>query len=758
VNRRTGISAVAVVAGGVALAAGATGLESVDLAIRCMVAIAIAVLALVDRRPIVRLSAVTGAWILLAGAAETAGAPMVVVDLLYLGFYATVGGAMLIASGRIDPRSARLLHLDCLVVAAAAMTIVWAWSVVPARDALETDWVSATLHVAYQPIGAVILALVVRVVTMPGVRSPSLVLIGMAVANGLTADLLLAAHEAGRVAELPTMTGAFVTAAMCCSFAGLVHPSSNRVMSPGMHAPRGDHVVRLGVLVAACVAAPPTTLLVPVSGSVDLWGRIALTTVAGCLLAARVVSSVKAAAAAERDRLDLLVRDQLTGLPNRAGMVEHIARLHDDVPADRPVEPLTVIAVDLVAFRRINDWRGRDLGDQVLVTVAERLCSIAGPDVVARLDHDVFAVLVADHATSLSVASVAASIERAVGEPIPVSHGETIRLQARLGIAEAAADVQGAAEIAAQLLLDADGALHRAKDRGVTVSVHDSGYREEIAERIQLEGRMRTALASGGFEVHYQPIVSLRHGRCAGVEALVRWPLPDGGFVAPDRFIPVAEHCGLVNQLDSFVRRQALTDLARWTTLDPTFVMSINLSVVGWLSEGIVDRVVDDLLAAGVSGDRLCLEITETAEGDVSEARPAIEALRLRSMSVALDDFGTGSSSLRLARLPIDRIKIDRSFTADVLHDPDARALIESVAVLGRRLGRAIVAEGVENEAQARAVAALGVTHAQGWLWEKAVPADEVEAVVARIDARSSAAVTSRSATAIPASPGEPSR
>jgi diguanylate cyclase (GGDEF)-like protein len=402
--------------------------------------------------------------------------------------------------------------------------------------------------------------------------------------------------------------------------------------------------------------------------------------------------------------------DALTGLPNRILFVERVEQ------AMRAGGDQAVLFVDLDDFKRVNDSLGHAAGDELLVAVARRLrASLRDTDTAARLGGDEFAVLVHDGGVELA-SKVASRIIAALREPVEVS-GTRMPVQASVGIATALQQRDTDA-----LLRNADVAMYAAKEGGKgRFAVFEPAMHDRLRDRVGLEADLRRALERGELVLAYQPLVSLADGGVVGAEALVRWQHPTRGLLSPAAFLPVAEESGLILPLGRWVLREACRQVGQWTSGHGgrRLPISVNLSAHQLHHPGLVDEVVGALADTGLDPGALVLEVTESAvlrDHEVVAAR--LGALRARGVRIALDDFGTGYSSLsHLLYLPVDQLKIDRSFVrAD-------DAIVAAILQLGQRLGLEVVAEGVETQAQAERLLALGCQLVQGYHFGRPQPA-----------------------------------
>jgi len=433
--------------------------------------------------------------------------------------------------------------------------------------------------------------------------------------------------------------------------------------------------------------------------------------------------------------------DALTGLANRALFLD---RLREVTAAGGS---LAVLFLDLDDFKLVNDGWGHDTGDRLLCEVAERLRAAVRPgDLVARLGGDEFTVLCEGVTGEREALAIARRLREALEDPFDIA-GQRRHVRASIGCRVATGSsargcptghrstrngpLGGAPSrnTAEALLRDADVAMYQAKDKGRNrVELYSEETRRRIVRRLDIEQELRAAVEAGTLEVHYQPQVDLLTGRVAGVEALARWTHPRLGAVAPNEFIAVAEETGLIGPLGSFVLGETCRQVAAWRRQGRRLAATVNVSAHQLSDPGFADSVAQHLGAAGLEPSSICLELTESAlMGAGEEPRYALAALKGLGVYVAIDDFGTGFSSLAaLKRLPVEVVKVDRSFVDGLGTDPEDSAIVASVLSLAHAMGLHVIAEGVETPLQASELVALGCTVAQGFLWSPAVPADEV--------------------------------
>jgi diguanylate cyclase (GGDEF)-like protein len=423
-------------------------------------------------------------------------------------------------------------------------------------------------------------------------------------------------------------------------------------------------------------------------------------------------------------RVHYLARhDALTDLPNRALFREEMEKLEARIQRS---EAVAVLCLDLDHFKAINDTLGHATGDEVLVNVGKRLRQVCrDTDIVARLGGDEFAILVHDLENPMHAAALASRIVKSVAEPMQAG-GHQVMIGTSVGIAMAPGDGHDAA----MLLKNADTALYRAKGEGRgNYHFFEKGMDEALQHRRMLEQGLKVALARGEFRLVYQPLMDLDQNRVCCLEALLRWDHPERGLISPMEFIPVAEETGVITAIGEWVLREACKAAAGW----PEHVrIAVNLSPVQFKNRGLVDQVISALRDAGLAGNRLELEITESLLlVDTELTLQTLHRFRDLGVRIAMDDFGTGYSSLSYLRsFPFDKIKIDRSFMKDMTEHDDSMAIIKAVIGLGRSLGMSTTAEGIETEEQLTAIRAQGCDEAQGFLFSAPLSAGGADALL----------------------------
>jgi diguanylate cyclase (GGDEF)-like protein len=412
--------------------------------------------------------------------------------------------------------------------------------------------------------------------------------------------------------------------------------------------------------------------------------------------------------------------DSLTGLPNRAWFYDQTGELLSE---RRRGESSAVMVMDLDRFKEVNDTLGHHSGDLLLQAAAARVRrAVRASDVVSRLGGDEFAVILPG-ASRAKAAEVAARVRETLEERFSVS-GATVDIEASIGIAlypEHATDVE-------TLLQRADLAMYKAKETHVGHSFYSEELDHGHPSKLSMVGELRRAIEREELVLHYQPKAALDGGSVRHVEALVRWQRPEHGMVPPNEFIPLAEHTGLIKQLSAFVLDAALRQLRAWLDSGLDLVVAVNLSARNLLEADLPDQIAELLLARRVPAERLILEITEsTIMADPARALGVLSRLSAMGIRLSIDDFGVGYSSLSyLKRLPVDEIKIDRSFVAQMDSDDDDAFIVRSTIDLGRNLGLSVVAEGVETEAVWNELGDLGCDYAQGWFLGRPMPAADL--------------------------------
>ena len=416
--------------------------------------------------------------------------------------------------------------------------------------------------------------------------------------------------------------------------------------------------------------------------------------------------------------------DLLTHLPNRALLKD---RLNLGIAqARRNKRKLAVMFLDLDRFKLVNDTLGHSMGDRLLKAVANRLQScLRRGDTLSRFGGDEFTLLLPEVRTRDDVVVIASKILDRLNSPFVID-GHELFVGASIGIAM----YPEAGDTGETLIQNADIAMYHIKGRGKNgYQFFSEEMNHKFSTRLTTERELRNGLAQGELRVYYQPQVSLSTGRIAGVEALVRWQHPARGVVEPIEFLPVAEETGLITQIDEFVQQQAFEDVAGWRRAGLGDInLSVNLSTTQLEQESFVERFTSMLEASGLEPSAVKLEITEhTLMQDMEVIIPKLKEMRKRGLCIAVDDFGTGYSSLSyLQQFPISTLKVDRTFVSDIRADNSDASIINAIVAMARGLNLELIAEGVENRTQLKYLRSQGCSEAQGFIFSRALPAQEV--------------------------------
>ncbi|MEX2619857.1 MAG: bifunctional diguanylate cyclase/phosphodiesterase [Egibacteraceae bacterium] len=427
----------------------------------------------------------------------------------------------------------------------------------------------------------------------------------------------------------------------------------------------------------------------------------------------------------------LATHDPLTELPNRTLFLDRLHQVR--LSARRSGQPYAVLFLDLDRFKFVNDGLGHDVGDELLIAVVGRLRGVMRPsDTLARFGGDEFAILSPDIDGALTALAIGERIQGALDAPVPLQSVE-LMATASIGIAVGDSETDGTA-----LLRDADAAMYRAKDSGRNrVALFDEAMQRQAQDHLDRTADLRGALDGDQIEAYYQPIIDLATDRIIGVEALARW-WHTSEFVAPDQFIALAEDVGLIDHLGRHILKKACLAGLAWADLSTTpFVLSVNVSPRQFVSGGLTSTVLAALADTGLDAACLHLEITESGLMSDPSVQATIDELREHGVQFAIDDFGTGYSSLaNLRQLPVDILKIDRTFVSGITTNPQDRALVTAAIDLARSFGLTTVAEGVETPEQLGELKALGCDLAQGYLWSPAIEADKFTELLQGCDGR----------------------
>jgi diguanylate cyclase (GGDEF)-like protein len=424
------------------------------------------------------------------------------------------------------------------------------------------------------------------------------------------------------------------------------------------------------------------------------------------------------------------LHDALTDLPNRTLLLDRLA--HAIGRGQRSGKPSAVLFIDLDRLKSVNDAYGHAAGDELLIAAAGRLAGLIRPgDTLGRLSGDEFVILCEDLDNFDHAAAIGGRLLTALAQPFSLTAAR-VDITASIGIARA---VRGGGS-PEQVLDEADNAMYQAKRGGGNrYQVYDPHLKGITDDHRVLERDLRRAIERGQLHTAYQPIVNTAGGRITGFEALLRWTHPTQGPIPPATLIPLAEECGLIDRLGSWVLQRACTDVNRWqpSSGEPLGI-AVNVSAHQLMSTRFPDTVAAILQAAHTDPKRLTLEITESVfMADKDVALTVLRDLRSLGVTLALDDFGTGYAALNyLQSFPIDILKIDRSFVADLGRDPAANVIVSAIVQLAHGLGLTVVAEGVETALQHQAIADLGCNESQGFYFSESMTAAQVTSLLRR--------------------------
>ena len=433
--------------------------------------------------------------------------------------------------------------------------------------------------------------------------------------------------------------------------------------------------------------------------------------------------------------------DPLTGLANRRSLQDRLTQAFER--SRHNGRTCGLLLIDLDDFKDVNDTKGHGVGDELLVAVADRLRAVLRPDdLAARLGGDEFAVVITDLAGAAEADGLARRIDSAFREPFELAEA-TLSTTASIGVA-----LTEACHSAEELLRNADLALYAAKGDGKRRWRHyDPGLHDQALERAALREHLDRAIAEGSVVLHYQPIVEIGDGRLIGFEALARWPHPVRGMIGPEVFIPLAEETGQILPLGRLLLSQAVADAAGWNRTRagaeqragslgvPPLHVAVNVSLRQFRDQDFADETTALLEAAGLGPDLLVLELTESdlMKHHDEQARRTLAVLKEQGVRIAIDDFGTGYSSLSYLRdLPIEILKIDKSFIADIATSAEQAALVEGIIRIADGLGLSVVAEGVETQEQWDLLGGCDCDFGQGYLFSPPISPDAVMALLAR--------------------------
>ena len=612
------------------------------------------------------------------------------------------------------PGGDRAALLDAAILASGIGILVWSFGLAPVLVKTGND---AVLQEALFFAAIVALSMVGRLWFLPGAHRPATrLMIAFVVASTVVTCLELLRDVLGPAAYGfgHTLTGA---ATLALVGAAALHPTMARPPTLGSADPGTVSRRRLAALTMALLINPITLAIqTGTGGTVDAVPYVIGGVLIGVLVIARLGDALRRLGESLRERgtlMELLQRqalyDHLTGLPNRTLFDDRLAAA---LAGRSPDRLLAVLLMDIDDFKGVNDTYGHETGDALLIAVGSRLQeSVREGDTPARLGGDEFVVVLPDCADPTIPVAVAERVMRAMSEPFELG-GHMLHMGVSLGVAIATA----ADRTTDDVVRNADVAMYLAKTAGKgRIEVFEPSMQADASIRLQLRTDLAAAIQAGDLRLHFQPVVDLRTDRTVGFEALVRW-LRDGRLIAPGEFIPMAESTGLIGPLTDWVMDEACQTAAGWGGANTRPWVSINLSSSQLIRADLASRLHRTLDRTGLAPSRLILEITESSLLDIELARPAIGRLHALGLQVAIDDFGVGYSGLSyLAHLPIDIVKIDRSFVAALRQTGPDAAIASAIIALAQRLSLITIGEGIETLAQRDRLTSLGCDLGQGF-------------------------------------------
>jgi diguanylate cyclase (GGDEF)-like protein len=649
-----------------------------------------------------------GALLAVGGTFEPLGQALTAIGAIF-GLF----GFVTLIRGRI-PGGDRAALLDAAILASGTGVLIWAFGFAPFITAARQ---SSTVPAAFFYPALVALAMVVRMWFMPGAHRPAtrLIVLFIISANAIIVlDMLVAAFDPGIFSRLLLLTQ---FASLTFMGAAALHPSMAIVPQRQHQDPQPVGRRRMLALGSALLVNPASLGIEALAGKhIDPVPYIIGGVVIGILVVARLGDALGQLRESLREReslMELLRRqalfDALTSLPNRTLFSERLMSAYENRSPERM---LAVLLLDVDDFKSINDSYGHEAGDALLVVVGQRLRGVLrDSDTAARLGGDEFVIALANFEDPTVPKRVAQRILATLSEPFDFG-GHRLTMRASIGVAVAGADDRTAEE----LVRNADIAMYLAKSRGKgRFEVFEPSMQAAAINMLELRTDLAAAISAGDLRLHFQPVVELRSGGIVGYEALVRWQRGDR-LVPPLDFIPIAESSGLIGPLTDWVIDEACRVTSRWGTDADLPWVSVNLSSSQLIRQDLVTRIGRTLASAGLVADRLVIEITESALLEIDVARPAIERLAELGVRVAIDDFGIGYSALSyLARLPIDIVKIDRSFINALEAAGPEEAIAAAIIALAQRLDMTTIGEGIETAEQLEQLKALGCDLGQGF-------------------------------------------
>ncbi|MDQ1449753.1 MAG: hypothetical protein QOC79_2724, partial [Actinomycetota bacterium] len=638
-------------------------------------------------------------------------------DVFYLAGYPLLAlGLFQMAKARAG-RYARDGFLDGSIFAVAAAVAVWQMLVVPIASGTQT--MSTAIVWSAYPLGDVLLlAAVGWLVLAPGKRGLPTCLFAGALLATFVIDVLysylptVSTFDVARLDFLYPVTYLMMAAAA-------LHPDHEELTTSGPTTVR-MHPARLLLLGSSLGATSVVVILTGADSPATRWVLVGLSILLSAAVVLRFALAVRARESAQEALAYRATHDELTGTVNRVLLIDRIGHA---LTRTRTREPLAVLYLDLDRFKSINDTLGHQVGDQLLVEVARRITeTLRRSDTLGRFGGDEFVVLCEDIEPELA-SKVAERVVAAVAMPLRIGTA-TLHVTVSVGIAVSDGD-----ETEVDVLIrSADEAMYAAKRAGGNrCELYDTALRDKLHRRREIEDALRSATLRDELALRYQPVVRPIDGSVAGFEALLRWERADGTLIAPDDFIPIAEETGLIVPIGDWVIDRACEQLRAWQDqgIDDPWI-SINVSVLQLQHGALLEIFERALTRTGADPSRVVLELTESAlvsEDDADTMQ--LDDLRALGVRIAIDDFGTGYSGLAyLRKLPVDLIKIDQSFVAEIVSDSTASAVLFAIVHLAHVLGFEVLAEGAETGPQIDVLRTLDCDYIQGFYYaEPAIPA-----------------------------------
>lgn len=656
-------------------------------------------------------------------------------DAVYLVAYPIYGlGLFLLV--RHKWRSSERGHVaNSAIVMVAFGLLTWVFAVQPTLGDGGSSWIAGLVDVAYPAMDIFLLGLLAHFVGSRQWRALSYRLLTAAVLLLVVTDTV---SNFSLVAESASERWLFdvgwTTSYVLIGVAAL-HPSMRRITSPRIepdaHLMASFTTPTVVVLTAATLTAPIVMFIEVIRDEpIAQWGWAVLLC-AGALVILVILRITDLLRLLHTQTVQLRAvadTDHLTGLANVRALEHRIWRTSGAT---------TLLTVDIDRFKEINDTFGRGLGDQVLVAVADRLRGVVDDSILlARLAGDEFALFGATE--SMDPTSLAREIQLQFATPLEVGN-MTLLIEASVGMASGSPTTEGDDDTTPDRLVQrADLAVQAAKATQSRVASYDRSMDRDKSEQLIMLGELTTALESDQLKLHYQPQVELSSMTVVAVEALLRWHHPNGTVLSPSEFLPTAERTGLIRPLTSYVLTHALAQRSVWAHDGLDLQMAVNISTRNLFDDTLIDQVRCALATFDCPAGQLTLEVTETsAMTDPAGATEVLSILREMGVQVAIDDYGTGYSSLAyIERLPVQELKIDRTFVGGMAHNPAHAAIVRSTVELARTLGLSVIAEGVEDEVTLTALRELRCGRAQGYHLGRPTSPDRLPALVAELNAR----------------------